>query len=46
MEVTSRLGLWIDTTSLDVKETVAAILDDPDASRVVRSDLSLAPRPF
>ncbi|OYV58808.1 MAG: hypothetical protein B7Z69_08795 [Actinobacteria bacterium 21-73-9] len=45
MEETPRLGLWIDTTSLDVEETVTFILDHLDASRVATSDLSRTPRP-
>ena len=40
METTPRLGLWVDTTSLTVDETVAAILADPDASRVDADDLA------
>ncbi len=45
MEETPRLGLWIDTTTLDVDETVTAILDDPEASRVDASDLERVERP-
>lgn len=40
METTPRLGLWVDTTSLSVDETVAAILADPDASRVDAGDVA------
>ena len=33
-EETDRIGLWLDTTGHSAEQTVAAILADPDASRV------------
>ncbi len=40
MDTTPRIGLWLDTTSLSVDQTVSAILDDRDASRVDPTELA------
>lgn len=44
MDTTPRLGLWLDTSALDVDETVEAILEDLESSRVTVGDLARARR--
>ena len=44
MDTTPHLGLSLDTSTLDVDETVEAILEDPGSSRVTAGDLERARR--